>query len=130
MKNIAKSLTLLLLAALPQLVSAQKNSDPEGFVTYSLPSTTITLDVEAVQEKFYAGPYARFAEKYLGIKARQKDETTFQLTQIRMTPLLDADQSRRYSFNVKKGEIDATFLKLSAEGLISFSDALVRTKNL
>ena len=123
MKNIAKSLTLLLLAALPQLVSAQKNSDPEGFVTYSLPSTTITLDVEAVQEKFYAGPYARFAEKYLGIKARQKDETTFQLTQIRMTPLLEADQSRRYSFNVKKGEIDATFLKLSASGLVSFSDA-------
>ena len=123
MKNIAKSLTLLLLAAVPQLVSAQKNSDPEGFVTYSLPSTTITLDVEAVQEKFYAGPYSRFAEKYLGIKARQKDETTFQLTQIRMTPLLEADQSRRYSFNVKKGEIDATFLKLSAAGLVSFSDA-------
>ena len=47
----------------PQLVSAQKKSDPEGFLTYSLPSTTISLDVEAVQEKFYAGPYARYAEK-------------------------------------------------------------------
>ena len=79
--------------------------------------------MEAVQEKFYAGPYARYAEKYLGIKARQTDETTFQITQIRMVPLLEADQSRRYTVNVKKGTIDATFLKLSASGLVSFSDA-------
>lgn len=118
-----KLMALLAVLAVPQILSAQKKSDPQGFVTYSLPSTTITLDVEAVQEKFYAGPYARYAEKYLGIKARQKDETTFQLTQIRMTPLLEADQSRRYSLNVKKGDIDATFLKLSASGLVSFADA-------
>ena len=55
MKNIAKSLSMLLLVVVPQLVSAQKNSDPEGFITYSLPSTTITLDVEAVQEKMLYG---------------------------------------------------------------------------
>lgn len=114
---------VMLAAVLPQLMSAQKSSDPVGFLTYSLPSTTISLDVEAVQEKFYAGPYARYAEKYLGIKARQTDETTFQITQIRMVPLLEADQSRRYTVNVKKGTIDATFLKLSASGLVSFSDA-------
>ena len=114
---------VMLAAVLPQLMSAQKSSDPVGFLTYSLPSTTISLDVEAVQEKFYAGPYARYAEKYLGIKARQTDETTFQITQIRMAPLLEADQSRRYTVNVKKGTIDATFLKLSASGLVSFSDA-------
>lgn len=123
MRNTFKLMLVAVVAALPQLMSAQKKSDPLGFVTYSLPSTTITLDVEAVQEKFYAGPYAKYAEKYLGIKARQKDETTFQLTQIRMTPLLEADQSRRYSINVKKGSIDATFLKLSSSGLVSFADA-------
>lgn len=123
MKKTTKLFLALVLAAAPQFAFAQKNSDPQGFVTYSLPSTTITLDVEAVQEVFHAGPYAKYAEKYLGIKARQKDETTFQLTQIRMSPLLEADQSRRYSLNVKKGDIDATFLKLSASGLVSFADA-------
>ena len=123
MKTTTKLFLALALAVAPQLAFAQKNSDPQGFVTYALPSTTITLDVEAVQEVFHAGPYARYAEKYLGIKARQKDETTFQLTQIRMSPLLEADQSRRYSLNVKKGEIDATFLKLSTSGLVSFADA-------
>ena len=111
------------LAAVSFNVSAQKkDTDPVGFLTYSLPMTTITLDVEAVQEKFYAGPYAKYAEKYLGIKARQQDETSFQLTQVSMIPYVEADQSRRYSLNVKKGTIEATFLKLSAEGLISFAD--------
>ena len=103
--------------------SAQKKTDPEGFLTYSLPSTTIVLEVEAVQEKFYVGPYAKYAEKYLGIKARQKDETTFQLTQVRMSPLLEADQTRRYTVNVKKGQLDGSFLKLASAGLIGFSDA-------
>jgi hypothetical protein len=108
---------------LPLAASAQKNSDPEGYLTYSLPSTTIMLEVEAVQESFYAGPYAKYAEKYLGIKPRQKDEVTIQLTQVRMTPFVEADQSIRYSVNLKKGQSGASFLRLSAEGLISFSDA-------
>lgn len=116
-------ISVALLMVIPFAASAQKNSDPEGYLTYSLPSTTIMMDVEAVQECFYAGPYAKYAEKYLGIKARQKDEVSFQLTQVRMTPLVEADQSRRYTVNVKKGQIDGSFLRLSAEGLISFSDA-------
>lgn len=123
MNKITRLMIVVMAAVVPQLMSAQKSSDPEGFLTYSLPSTTITLDVEAVQEKFYAGPYAKYAEKYLGIKARQKDETTFQITEICMVPLLEADQNRRYTVNVKKGQIDATFLKLSTSGLVSFSDA-------
>ena len=119
------------LAALSFNASAQKKeADSEGFLTYSLPSTTITLEVEAVQEKFYAGPYAKYAEKYLGIKARQQDEATFQLTEISMTPYVEADQSRRYSLNVKKGTIEATFLKLTAEGLISFSDGNFATESI
>lgn len=123
MNNTFKLILAVALLALPKVASAQKNADPEGFLTYSLPSTSIVLEVEAVQEKFYVGPYARFAEKYLGVKARQKNETSFQLTEIKMLPLLEADQSRRYTVNVKKGQIDATFLKLASVGLISFSDA-------
>ena len=124
MNTLSKIITAVVLLGLSVASSAQKRgSDPQGFLTYSLPSTTITLEVEAVQEKFYAGPYAKYAEKYLGIKPRQKNETTFQLTSVKVTPYVEADQSCRYTLNVKKGSIDATFLKLSAEGLISFADA-------
>ena len=119
-----KKVLIAALLTISVAVSAQKKGeDSQGYLIYTLPMTTISLDVEAVQEKFYAGPYAKYAEKYLGIKPRQNDETTFQLTEIKMTPYVEADQSRRYSLNVKKGNIDATFLKLSSAGLISFSDA-------
>mgnify|MGYP002517884134 CR=1 FL=1 len=123
MKNSLKFIATLALAAFPLLASAQKKADPEGYLTYSLPSTVISIDVEAVQEKFYAGPYAKYAEKYLGIRPRQEDETLFQLTQVKMTPYVEADQSRRYSVNVPAGRIENTFMKLAAGGFISFADA-------
>ena len=122
MRNVIR-LTMAAAFALTAIsVSAQNTSDPAGNLTYCLPSTTLTLEVDAVQEKFYAGPYARFAEKYLGVEARQKDETVFQITQIRMTPSGEADQSRRYTLSVSKGNIDASFIKLSSAGLVSFGD--------
>ena len=124
MNRIFKTLSAVALMAMPVLASGQKKSDPQGSLTYCLPSTVINLEVEALQEKFYAGPYAKYAEKYLGIKVRQKDETTYQLVQINMTPSVEADQSERYMMSVDKGKIDASFLKLSAAGLVSFSDAI------
>ena len=124
MNTLSKIIAATFLLSLSVAASAQKKSeDPQGYLTYSLPSTVITIEVEAVQEKFYAGPYAKYAEKYLGIKPRQKDETTFQLSQVKIASYVEADPSRRYALNVKKGVIDATFLKLSSQGLISFADA-------
>lgn len=123
MKKMFKTILALAAIVMPLAASAQQNADPEGYVTYSLPMTTITLDVEAVQETFYAGPYARFAEKYLGIKPRMKDETTVQLTQIRMTPYVEADQNSRYSVNIKKGTLNPSVFSLSSAGLVTFADA-------
>lgn len=123
MKRIFRTILALAVLAVPFVASAQSNADPEGYVTYSLPMTTITLDVEAVQETFYAGPYAKYAEKYLGIKPRMKDETTVQLSQIKMTPYVEADQNCRYSVNIKKGTLNPSVFSLSAAGLVTFADA-------
>ena len=122
MKRIFRTLLTIAVATMPLMASAQKAVDPVGYVTYSLPSTTLVLDVEAVQESFYCGPYARYAEKYLGIKVRQKDEVTYRLTGIGMVPYVEADLSRRYTVALKKGAPDLAFLKLSAAGLVAFAD--------
>lgn len=121
MKWTFRLITALMM--LPVVASAQKKADPEGYLTYSLPSTVISIDVEAVQEKFYAGPYAKYAEKYLGIKPRLKDENTVKLTQVRMTPLVEPDQTRRYSVDVKKRVEEATIMKLASGGFVTFADA-------
>lgn len=124
MNRVLKFLSVAILMVVPMSIFAQKKSDPQGALSYSLPSTVISLEVEALQEKFYAGPYAKYAEKYLGIKVRQKDEVTYQLVQINMTPYVEADQSERYMLAIEKGNVDASFLKLSSMGLVSFADAV------
>ena len=60
MNRIFKTLTVVALMAMPMFASAQKSADPQGALAYCLPSTVINLEVEAVQEKFYAGPYAKY----------------------------------------------------------------------
>ena len=122
MKTMFRTLLMALLVLAPTAVSAQKSSDPEGYVTYSLPSTTLILNVEAEQECFYAGPYAKFAEKYLGIKVRQKDETRWQITKVGITSAVEADLARRYTLALKKNAPDLSFLKLSSAGLVAFAD--------
>ena len=115
--------SVAVMMLIPMVASAQKQSDPEGYLTYSLPSTTIMLEVEGVQETFFVGPYAQYAEKYLGIKVRQKNDTTIHLTQVRMRPLVEADQTKRYSLNVKSKRNGSSLLKLSNQGLIALADA-------
>lgn len=117
------AVTALMALSLTAPTSANNDKDREGVVTYSLPTTVITLDVAASQESFHAGPYAKFADKYLGIKARQKDEVTVQVTSIKLTPRVEADQSRRYSLQVPKGEVDGNLFKLCSAGLVTFTDA-------
>lgn len=125
MKHKFTMITAVAAALLSSVVYAQEKpaqQDPEGHITYSLPMTSIDLEVEAVQERFYAGPYAKFAEKYLGIKARQKDETSYQISEIKMTPFVESNPDKRYSLDVNTGKIDETLLTLSSAGLVSFSE--------
>lgn len=112
------------LLACSVAVHAQKSSgqDPQGVLTYSLPSTSLVLEVEAVQEDFYAGPYAKFASKYLGIDVRQKDSRTYSISKVSLTPYIEADHSSRYVLEAGSDRIDAAFLRLTAAGLVSVSD--------
>ncbi len=96
--------------------------DPEGTLTYALPQTVVTVEVEAVQEIFYAGPYARYASKYLGSEARNEDEVSCQVTSVKLTPFVEADQSARYTVN--PGKSMPAFLSLTAQGLIASGDGI------
>ena len=122
MKINVRMFMVVLLAAMSMPAMAKKEVDPTSCVTYSLPSTTIMMDVEAMQESFHAGPYAKYAEKYLGIKVGQKDETTCQITSISIRPVLEVDLSKRFALEVKKNAPDVSFLKLTSAGLVAFPD--------
>ena len=118
--RINRKLTSILAAAALIPSVAMSAQDAMGTVSYALPQTTITLEVEAVLENFYAGPYAKFAQKYLGVDARQEDQKTCTLSAVKMTPCIEADQNYRYFITPDKNSM--SFLALTSQGLIAVND--------
>ena len=129
MKRLTKTLcALLCLLAGLQMANAQileaGQEQPSGVVIYSLPSTSIMLTVTAEKETFVAGPYAQFAQKYMGSEARTEDAVTYTLKSIDMAPYLEADPSTRIALNISgRGNAAANFLQLCSQGLIVASDS-------
>jgi len=118
-KTILTIFTVLLISG-----SGAAQEIPSGAVVYSLPRTSIALKVEAQRDIFTAGPYAQYAEKYLGTPARQKNAMTCDIRSITLIPCVEADPAARYIVNVSdKSTSSAYFLHLSSQGLIMVSDA-------
>lgn len=57
---------------------------PEGGREYSVPSTTVVVDVTVRREEIKIGPYARFAQKYFGAIAPLADKTIYTVTGARI----------------------------------------------
>ena len=104
-----------LLVAVPVLVQAQT-------VSYSLPQTTVTVEVDAIQESFFAGPYAAYAKRFLGIDVREVDASRTYLKEVRLLTRVEADPQARFSVETRGAE--DRFLVLSSQGLVSFQDKL------
>ena len=113
-------LTAILAMALP--FTPVRGQDPEGALVYALPKTVINLEVEAVRENFHAGPYAKYARKYLGIDVRQADGQSSHLNSVKLSAVTEADQSSRYT--IVPGKSLPAFLSLTAQGLISTGNGL------
>ena len=110
-----KALAIGLFLAVPALMQAQT-------VTYSLPQTTVTVEVDAVQESFFAGPYAAFAKRLLGIDVREVDGTRCYVKEVRLLTRVEADPRARFSVETKG--VEDRFLALTSQGLVSFQDKL------
>ncbi len=109
-----------------QVISSPDAVVPEGAIVYSLPSTTISLKVTAEHESFVAGPYAAYAQKYLGIKARQNSGSTYTIKQVELVPYIEADEELSAVVNLSTSRsASANFLNLCAQGLIITSDSYI-----
>ena len=110
-----KAIAAGLLLAVPAFLQAQT-------VTYSLPQTTVTVEVDAVQENFFAGPYAPYAKRFLGIDVREQDASRSYVKEVRLVTRVEADPKARYSVDTKG--VEDRFLALTSQGLVSFQDKL------
>ncbi len=75
-------------------------------VVYSLPVTMLKIDVEAIKVVEEAGPYALYAEKYLGVKdAVMNSKVYYQMGAIATSTVGLPDQTRTYLIEVGKSSI-------------------------
>ncbi|MDR1593597.1 MAG: DUF4831 family protein [Prevotellaceae bacterium] len=114
---------VFLLVFLPSVqVFAQRleKEIPDNSLVYALPKTSIEISVEVIKDKYIPGPYMRYAEEQLSIEGvSAREDVSYSIGKISMKPVIEADYEYMYSLPVgEKTTLDASFLTLSAEGLI------------
>ncbi|MDR3329068.1 MAG: DUF4831 family protein, partial [Prevotellaceae bacterium] len=102
-----------------QHVESVERVDSGSFL-YALPQTVFRLTVTVERSIFTAGPYAAFAEKYLGIADVQAESATrYRIKSVQLSSCVEADT--RYMYMVRPTDGDGAllnYLQLTREGLI------------
>jgi hypothetical protein len=87
-------------------------------ITYSLPKTSLVIHIEVIKVTAKAGPYYRYADKYLGVKNPvEEDKTYYQLGKVNVTNKGLPDTENTYIVEFKAGTT-APYAYLSEDGLI------------
>lgn len=101
MKKLLPVLALLLcgtaLAQTPYIAIEGAIDGPDGIVV-SHPRTILAVDITVERDQILCGPYARYAQKFLGVRAPLTDKTLWSITGTQITLLdgatyLNADET-------------------------------------
>ncbi|RHJ92459.1 DUF4831 family protein [Parabacteroides bouchesdurhonensis] len=121
MKNLIIIASLLLTAPImAQTKVVKKNAvKANNFgITYSLPKTSLVIDAEVTKVTCKAGPYYKYAEKYLGVKdAVTEDKVYYELGKISLINKGLPDADNTYVVEFKPGTV-APYAYLTEEGLL------------
>lgn len=92
---------------------------PEQYtLVYSLPKTTVSIGVEAVQTITRRGPYHQYAERYLGISGvPDSDAVSWKIGNINIETYEEADPEHYYLLKTNDRHV-TNFLNLQKEGFI------------
>lgn len=87
-------------------------------ITYSLPKTQLIVDAEVTKVTCKAGPYYKYAEKYLGVKdAITEDKVYYELGKLSLVNKGIPDPDNTYIVEFKSGTV-APYAYLTEEGLL------------
>ncbi len=111
--------TLLFALTLFTATAAFAQSLPAGTIVYALPKTSIKLYVEATREVFTAGPYAKFASKYLGFEVPVDNKESCTLKSVDLRWFVEADAAQTNTVSLKDSKGATNFLAMTATGLVS-----------
>lgn len=98
-----------------RLLTADKHN--EYGLVYTLPVTSLKIDVTAKREVSHAGPYYKYAKKYIGTdKVVKMDKENWTITDVRITPVGISDPDNRYLMQLKAGAL--TYIAVDADGML------------
>ncbi|MDR1407654.1 MAG: DUF4831 family protein [Tannerella sp.] len=87
-------------------------------VTYMLPVTSLIINTEVIKEVHKAGPYYRYAEKYLGVKdAVTEDAVLYKPGKVTLENKGIPDTNNSYTVEFKTGTV-APYVYLTEDGML------------
>lgn len=87
-------------------------------VEYALPKSVLVFNVKAEKTEFFAGPYAQFAAKYLGVEVETADKASYSVSEVSLKAKSEADQNSRYSASLTPAA-RRDYMSLTTQGLVS-----------
>ncbi len=98
---VALSMMAMMSGMVVSAADRSKNAEPR--LTYSLPRTVLSIEVEMERVTVKAGPYYRYAERYLNVKdAASEDAVIWKVKGIRLRTKGEADPEK--TFNVRSAK--------------------------
>lgn len=88
-------------------------------IAYALPRTLLSVTVTVQKESVRTGPYARYAQKYIGVIAPLSDKDTYAVTGASINYYEEADPSAVYVMDNTGKTIEPVF-EFTEEGLVAF----------
>lgn len=114
-------------------ISLQGAVETQYGLTVALPRTILAVDVEVECERTLAGPYARYAQKFLGLRAPLTDKTVWTVKDAR-TSLADTEtalfagtpapaQKQTYDYSEADDEFPRVLVDKTGIGVSTLEDA-------
>lgn len=121
MKNLIFFMSLLLSFPVMSQTKVTKRiaAKSNNFgITYSLPKTSLIVNAEVTKNTCKAGPYYRYAEKYLGVKNPiEKDKVYYELGTVTLINKGVPDAEQTYIVEFKSGTV-APYAFLTEDGML------------
>lgn len=121
MKNLIIAVSLLIslpLFAQTKVVKRNALKSNNFGITYSLPKTSLIVNAEVKKSTCKAGPYYKYAEKYLGVKeVVTEDKVFYELGKVSLFNKGVPDPDQTYIVEFKSGTV-APYAYLTEEGLL------------
>ena len=114
-KRFSAALAAVMIGVTLQAQEVQKVTIGDNLtygITYNLPKTAVVITVESTCAKTVAGPFAAYAEKFLGVNdAVLEDQSVWVIEKISLESVAQADSARTYHIDFsEKGALPTFYL--------------------